>query len=151
MTAILRPALAFLAATCVTAALASVAQTQLNLAALSALGAPLTPALRALTTAEDLVRFGPVMAAIAAAALLPAFAAAWVVAKFAPGARLIICAAAGVAGLWVAFAVMGYFTPMPTLVAAARGAVGLALICAAGAAGGLIFARLSRAPSAVSG
>lgn len=60
-----------LAATLVTAVFASIVQTQINLAALLALDAPVTLAVRAKLTLEDILRFGPVMAAIAGAALLP--------------------------------------------------------------------------------
>lgn len=147
----LRLTTAFLAAVAATAVLGSLIQTQVNLAALVDLGAPVTAAVRAATTAEDLVRFGPVMAAIAGAALLPAFLVALVVSQVLPAWRTPIFAAAGVAGLWTAFAVMGFFTPMPTLVAAARGAAGLGLMCAAGLAGGVVFARLTRGTGIVSG
>lgn len=143
MTKALRLALPFGLAVLATALVASVVQTQVNLAALARLGAPLTLSLNAATTAEDLVRFGPVMAAIAGAALLPALFVGLLAARFAPRWRTAILGLAGVAGLWTAFAVMGFFTPMPTLVAAVRGAVGLALMCATGLVGGLVFARLT--------
>ncbi|GBD48652.1 hypothetical protein [Methylopila sp. Yamaguchi] len=143
MTKALRLALPFGLAVLATALVASVVQTQVNLAALALLGAPLTLGLNAATTAEDLVRFGPVMAAIAGAALLPALLVGLLATRFAPRWRTAILGLAGVAGLWTAFAVMGFFTPMPTLVAAVRGAVGLALMCTTGLVGGLVFARLT--------
>mgnify|MGYP004525836439 CR=1 FL=1 len=146
-----RRALAFASAVLATAALGSAVQTQINLAPIVAMGAPVTAALRAATTAEDLVRFGPVMAAIAAAAFLPAFAAAWFASRALPSVPgPAVFALAGVAGLWAAFALMGFFTPMPTLVAAVRGAAGLAAMSATGLAGGLVFAVLARPPSAAS-
>lgn len=55
-----------------TALAASVVQTQFNLGALTALGAPVDASTRIVTTLEDLGRFGLVMAAISAGALLPA-------------------------------------------------------------------------------
>ncbi|EWY41938.1 hypothetical protein N825_18465 [Skermanella stibiiresistens SB22] len=141
----LRLVAAFLAAVLVTAAAGSIVQTQINLAALARFDVPLTASLRAATTLQDLVTFGPVMAAIAAAALLPALLVAHAVAKALPPRwRTPILGAAGVAGLWTAFSVMGYFTPMPTLVAAVRGPSGLALVCVTGAFGGFVHARLSR-------
>jgi len=144
MKGVVRTVAAFLAAVLATAALASVAQTQINLAAITGLGVPVPPGLRIATTAQDLARFGPVMAAITAAALLPAFLVAAAVARALPAARPAVFALAGAAGLWTAFAAMGWFTPMPTLVAAARGAAGLAILCATGLAGGLVFAALTR-------
>lgn len=119
-------------------------QTQINLAAIEALGPQVPFPLRAVTTGQDLVGFGPMMALIAAGALLPAFAAAEAVSRLGLRLRPLIYALAGVCGLWAAFTVMGFFTPMPTLVAAVRGAWGLAAVCATGAIGGLVFARLTR-------
>lgn len=144
MTTALRTALAFLAAVIATAAAASAVQTQVNLSAIASLGAPISLPIRLTATAQDLMRFGPVMAAIAAGALLLAFAIARVAACFAPPAwRQIVYALAGVVGLWAAFFVMGFFTPMPTLVMAVRGPIGLALVCATGLIGGLVFTGLT--------
>lgn len=134
---------ALLAATLVTAVLASIVQTQINLAALLALDAPVTLPVRAELTFEDVLRFGPVMAAIAGAALLPAMVAGKLATRALPDSlRMIGFATAGAVGMWAAFVVTGLFTPMPELVAAARGTIGLALIGATGAIGGLVYARL---------
>ncbi|MBC7939646.1 MAG: hypothetical protein H7Z19_07760, partial [Chitinophagaceae bacterium] len=54
------------------AAWGSVVQTQFNLQALVALGVPVPPGLRALTTLQDLAGFAPVYAGILAAGWLPA-------------------------------------------------------------------------------
>ncbi len=71
--------IAFLLAVMATAILASIVQTQINLGRLVDLGAPVSTGVRALTTAQDVAFFGPVMAAITAAAFLPAFlVAGWV-------------------------------------------------------------------------
>jgi len=153
-----RPAAAFLAAVLATAAAASVVGTQVNLAALTAMGVEVPPGVRARTTAQDLAGFGPFMALIAAAAFLPAFLAAGSAtrllaarlpaARLRPAWRAAAFALAGAAGLWAAFALMGLVTPMPTLVAAARGPAGLAALCATGLLGGLVFARLRARPPA---
>ncbi len=135
----------FAASVIITAILASIVQTQVNLGALIALGAPMPVATRWQVTIEDVARFGPIMAAIVAAAFLPAFTVAHVAARrFPPAWRATVFAVAGVFGLWTAFFIMGFVTPMPALVAATRGTTGLALICATGAVGGLTFARLTR-------
>ncbi|MBC7939804.1 MAG: PQQ-dependent sugar dehydrogenase, partial [Chitinophagaceae bacterium] len=60
------------------AAWGSVVQTQFNLQALVALGVPVPPGLRALTTLQDLAGFAPVYAGILAAGWIPALGlAAW--------------------------------------------------------------------------
>lgn len=138
-----RLAFAFLLAVLATAIAASIVQTQFNLSALAALGAPVTPSIRALTTLQDIAFFGPVMAAITAAAFLPGLAAASLVSHAFPIARGLIHAVAGAVSLWTAFEVMGVFTPMPTLVAAARTTEGLLALSSTGLIGGAIFARLT--------
>lgn len=140
----MRLAVAFAVAALATAAVASVVQTQINLAAIDGLGVPTSAATRASVTAQDLARFGPVMAAIAAGALLPAFVAAALVGRMAPPIRAAAYAAAGVVGLAAAFWIMGFFSPMPTLVAAVRGATGFAAMCATGAIGGWAFAKMTQ-------
>lgn len=135
-----RHAIVFALAVLLTAMAASIVQTQVNLAALTALGAPVTPGLRALTTLQDVAFFGPVMAAITAAAFLPAFAVARLVRRFAPVGAVGLYALAGSAGLWAAFQLMGFFTPMPTLVAAARTPGGLLALALTGAVGGALYA-----------
>ncbi len=137
-----RVTIAFLLAVLASAVPASIVQTQINLAGLVALGAPVTPGIRALTTLQDIVFFGPVMAAIAAAAFLPAFLAARLVCRALPSAHLPIFAMAGAASLWVAFATMGVVTPMPTFVAAARTLDGALALSATGLLGGAVFASL---------
>jgi hypothetical protein len=139
-----RHAMAFLVAVAATAAVSSVVQTQINLSRLTGLGATVPPDLRALTTLQDVAFFGPVMAAITAAAFLPAFAGAWLISRAVPSGRFAIHALAGVVGLWAAFQLMGFVTPMPTLVAAARTQAGFAAMSLTGLIGGALFARASR-------
>lgn len=142
-----RVAIAFLAAVAATAVLASVLQTQINIAAIESIGPAVPFGLRAATTAEDLMGFAPVMAAIAGAAMAPAFLAAGIFVRVAKRSPAILFSLAGVLGLFAAFGLMGYFTPMPTLVGAVRGPLGLTAMCATGLVGGLVFARLATQPS----
>ncbi len=82
------------------------------------------------------------MAAITAAAFLPAFSAAWLPSRALPSLRLPIFAAAGAFSLWAAFAAMGFVTPMPTFIAAARTLGGLLALSMTGLPGGAVFAAL---------
>jgi hypothetical protein len=141
-----RVAIAFLAAVAATAVVGSVVQTQINIAAIESIGPAVPFGLRAETTVEDLLGFAPVMAAIAGAAMAPAFLVAGLVAGFADRRSAILFSLAGVLGLFAAFWLMGYFTPMPTLVGAVRGPLGLAAMCATGLVGGLVFTRLATKP-----
>ncbi|RIY00277.1 hypothetical protein D3218_13440 [Aureimonas flava] len=135
-----RLAIAFLLAVLATAIPASFIQTNINLSNLADLGAPISPLVRTLTTLQDIVFFGPVMAAITAAAFLPAFVAAWPMSRALPYARLPIHALAGAVSLWTAFEVMGFVSPMPTFVAAARTPEGLLALSLTGLIGGALFA-----------
>lgn len=136
--------LALGAATMATAVLASVIQTQVNLATVSRLGAAVDTATRLAVTFEDLARFGPVMAGIALAALVLALPlASWLGRSFAPRPRIALLALAGAVGLWVAFLVIGQFSPMPALVAATGTSAGLAAVCLSGLAGGVVYGTLA--------
>lgn len=135
---------ALLVATLLTAALASVVQTQVNLAQVARLGGAVDAVTRIGTTLEDLARFGPVMAGIALVSLLLALPlAALVGRRLAPGPRGALLALAGAAGLWAAFAVIGSFSPMPALVAATGTPAGLLAVCLSGLAGGAAYAVLA--------
>ncbi|WP_027351766.1 PQQ-dependent sugar dehydrogenase [Halotalea alkalilenta] len=133
----------FLVAVIATAAVASVVQTQINLAQLVELGAPVAVSLRALTTLEDLARFGPVMAAITAAALLPALLVGHQAARVASSAwRMVVFAVVAVGGLWLAFWLMRSVIPMPAI-AATRSLLGHTLMSLTGIVGGLLYAAMT--------
>ena len=138
-----RLVVAFLFAVLATALPASIVQTQINLWNLSALGAPISTGIRTLTTLQDIALFGPVMATITALAFLPAFCVAWLMSRALPFATLPIHVLAGAVSLWAAFEIMGFFTPMPTLVAAARTLEGVLALSATGLIGGALFAYLT--------
>ena len=84
---------------------------------------------------------------VAAFGWRPAFLIAGWVSRSLPQARMPIFALAGAVSLWTAFEVMGVFTPMPTLIAAARTAGGLMAMAATGLVGGTLFAGLTAARS----
>ncbi len=144
-------ATALLAAAVATGVVASLVQTQVNLGELTALGATVTPSLRAWTTLQDLAGFGPVMTGIALAALLPAVLAAHVIERITrPARRTPLFVVAAVAGLWTAFWLMLNVIPMPAI-AATRGGLEHALMAATGIVGGLVYARMSSPARQASG
>ena len=138
---------ALITAAFATAVAASIVQTQINLAALVAMGRPVPIAARIETTLVDMARFGPVMMAIAGVALVPALLAARILGRLVIArGRVVLTALAGFVALLVAFQIMGWFTPMPALVMAVRGTAGLLLMSLTGALGGLVFDRILRGP-----
>lgn len=144
-----RCTVAVLAAVMTTAVLASLLQTQINIQALVALGAAVPLSTRMVVTAEDVGRFGPIMAAISAAALLPALLVASRLARKLPRAwRVPLLSVAATIALWVGIRAMGLVTPMPALVEATRSWWGLLLMSLAGLPGGLVYARLTRPEAA---
>ncbi|VFR88927.1 PQQ-dependent oxidoreductase, gdhB family [plant metagenome] len=143
MNAITRYVAVFLIAAVATGVIASIVQTQIILGPLVEFGAPVTAAVRAWTTLEDLARFGPVMIGIAATALLPAVLLAHVVSRVLPAAwRTWVFALAAVVGLWGAFWLMRSVIPMPAI-PGTRGPAGHLLMSLTGLAGGLAHAWLT--------
>ncbi|MEI2416419.1 hypothetical protein V8Z80_09560 [Orrella sp. JC864] len=135
----------FLAAVAATAVAGTLVQTQINLAAIAALGAPVTLADRLRVSAADLLGFTPTLAALAFAALLLALPAAALLARRGgPGVRAPLYALAGWAGLMAAFGVADALAPMPTLIAATRSLPGALAVAASGALGGWLYARFAR-------
>jgi hypothetical protein len=121
----------------------SVVQTQFNLQALVALGVPVPPGLRALTTLQDLAGFAPVYAGILAAGWLPALGlAAWLARRW-PAARTALFTAAAGAGMVVAVRAVDALAPMPVFIDATRGWPGLLSMAAGATLGGWLAARLS--------
>ncbi len=137
---------ALLVAALATGAIASVVQTQLNLAELIRLGAPVTFSVRVWTTLEDLARFAPVMAGIAFLALSFAVLAGHWLLRFTPASwRRFVFITASVGGLGFVFWLMRSVIPMPAL-PGTRTALGHGLMSLTGIVGGWLYARLS-APS----
>ena len=141
------PLTALLTTLAATGAIACVVQTQINLAQLIELGAQVSPATRAWATLEDLARFGPVMLAIAAAAMVPALMTAqraaqrWLPTAGVAGRACIYAASSGTA-LWTAFWLMRAVIPMPAI-AATRELSGHVLLSLTGILGGVIYALLT--------
>ncbi|WP_376693539.1 hypothetical protein [Wenzhouxiangella sp. EGI_FJ10409] len=133
--------LAWLAAVLVTAGLGSVIQTQLNLARIAELGAPVGVSERLETTLHDLVGFAPLWAIIVAAAMLVALPVAGGLARRWPTLSTGLFVLAGFLAPLVALLVMDGMLPI-TPIAAARSLSGLLLLSLPGAVGGWLYARL---------
>lgn len=139
-----RVLMAWLAATIVTAATGSIVQTQFNLAAIAALGAPAPLPLRLQATLHDLVGFAPAFAGITAAGFLAAFLVAGLLLRFWPGRRVALYTLAGAAAITTAILLMNAMLPV-TGIAATRTLPGIIALAAAGALGGYAFAALAPA------
>lgn len=137
-----RVLLALAAGWLLAAAWGSVVQTQFNLQALVALGVPVPPGVRALTTLQDLAGFAPVYAGILVAGWLPALGlAAWLAERW-PAARTALFTIAAGLGMVVAVRAVDALAPMPVFIDATRGWFGLLSMAAGAALGGWLSARL---------
>lgn len=137
-------ALSFILAVLLATLLASIFQTQSNLAALQALGAPVPLAVRLGTTGLDLIGFGPVFALLCAMAFALALPVAAWGARRVPLLQLAIFALAGAVAICTVLTLANLLAPMPTLIAADRSDAGRLGLMACGAAGALLFALLRR-------
>ena len=144
LTSALRPPIigAFLLATAVATVLATLVQTQFNLAEITALGVEVPAAMRLHTTGQDLLGFTRTMGPIALCILLLALpVATWLARRY--GYRLLLCFLAGGVGFYAGMAVIDAFAPMPTLIAATRSAAGKLSMALAMAVGAAVFALAS--------
>jgi hypothetical protein len=148
MMGFIRTGIAFLLASVVGAVLVSAIATQINLAALAGVGAEISTAVRFEATLRDLSTFGPVIGPIMLIGYAIAFWVASLVIARAPGLRSFGYGLAGfVTVIVVMFAIKAYYalvfqsgiTPVP----ASRTLVGLLLMAAGGAMGGLTFSALA--------
>jgi hypothetical protein len=121
----------------------AVVQTQFNLAELQALGASVPWLLRAQTTLQDVLGFGPLYGAVVAVTFVLAFPVAALLARYWTLWRRAWFALAGLAGLIVAIRLIDALTPPPVLIAATRSTGGLLAMTAGGAVGGWLYALLS--------
>lgn len=122
----------------------SVVQTQFNLQALVDLGVNVPVALRAKTTWQDLIAFGPVYAGILAAGWLPALTvAAWLARRWPQGRSALLTAAAGL-GMMAAVRAVDAVAPMPAFIDATRDLPGLLAMAAGAVLAGWVYARLTR-------
>lgn len=136
---------AFLAALLLATVWGSVVQTQFNLQALAALDVDIPLRVRALTTLQDLVGFGPAYAGIVLAAWLPAFLVASLLARAWPWARVPLYAMAAGIGLIAAVRAIDAVAPMPVLIDATRGLGGLLTMAAGSLLAGAVFASWTHA------
>jgi hypothetical protein len=134
--------LAWLAATSLAAAVGSIVQTQFNLAAISAIGAPVPFAVRLQTTLQDLAGFAPTYAAVVAVGLLVAFLVTGRLVRRWPQRRTSLYTLAGAAAIITAILLMNAALPI-TGIGATRSLAGLIALGAAGALGGRLFAALA--------
>lgn len=135
---------ALLLALLLAAAWGSVVQTQFNLQALVALDVPVPAGVRARTTGQDLLGFGPVYAGIVAAGWLPALAlAAWLGHRWPAWRSPLLAAAAGL-GLVAAVRAVDAVAPMPVFIDATRSLPGLLAMALGAVFAGWVYARLTR-------
>lgn len=135
--------LGFVMAVVVATVLGSIAHTQFVLAELTRLGIEIPVSDRLSTTAQDIVGMGPMFGMIIGIAFLVAMSAAVLVYKFAGTQRYLVFGVAGATALGVALTAMGLVYDI-TPIAGARSTIGFIAQMAAGALGGLTFARVTR-------
>ena len=138
----------FLVSVLAAAVAGTLVQTQINLADIEALGAPVSAGGRLATTGADLLGFTPTLIALSIPALLLALPMAAALARgMQSTGRALVFALAGWAALMAAFTVADAAAPMPTLIAATREFLGAAAVAGGGAIGGAVFALLTRKPA----
>ncbi len=141
-----RIVVAYLVAVIVTHILASLFHTQFILAELTGMGVAVDWATRVQASLDDFIGLtaSVVFPAIIAIGLLIAFVAAGFVARLAPGLRWFVFFVAGAVAMAVIFMLLKQALGTVGLFGA-RGTLGLAAQCLAGAVGGLVFATLKPA------
>lgn len=110
--------------------------------ALAAVSGPIGLNDRMAMISADLSGFAPTYGALIGGAMLVSLALATLAARFAPGARIILCVLAGAVGVGGVVAGLHAVFGVPVL-AGAREPLGLAAQGLAGAIGGLIFALIA--------
>lgn len=139
----IRLVLAWAIAVVVAAALGSLVQTQINLAALAELGADIGAGERWAASIHDLIHFTPLYGALVAVAFLIAFPVAGGLSRWQPAMRSLWYNLAGFFSIWTMLVVMNQALPI-TGIAAARSLTGVLALSLAGAIAGWIHARLTR-------
>ncbi len=141
---LIRPAVVFVSATLVTAVLGSLAQTQLNLQALIDMGMTIELPLRMRSSLSDLLNFAPVWALVVGIGFALAFSVAWMLHRWVWASRTLWYTLAGATAIAAILMLMDSVLGI-TVIAAARSATGIALLCLSGALGGWVQARYGRA------
>jgi hypothetical protein len=137
----------FIAAVVVTVAAASFAHTHFIIQGLRAVGTEVPPSVAMETVRGDFVGLAPSFGVVIAIALLLGFIIAGVARRFIKLPRPVAFALAGGAALATALWLM-HLSYEITPIASARTWPGFLTLAAAGALGGLVFASVSRRPSA---
>lgn len=137
-----KPLLCWTIAALLTTITGSVLQTQFNLAAIAAVGAPVTPGLRLQTTLQDLAGFAPMFGLVTAAGFALAFPVAAYLARRWPRYRAHLYTLAGASALGAAILIMNNLMNI-TIIGATRSVPGLLAIVAAGGLGGWAYAALA--------
>ncbi|WP_395794632.1 hypothetical protein [Aquimonas sp.] len=136
----MRRLLGFVLAVIVTAAVSSMVQTLRVHAELAAMGAEVPFATRLSAIGHDLLGFAPTYAAIVAAGFLIAFAVAGLIRRYAQRVGPWLHAVAGGAAILTTLLLMQTVLGM-SVIAGARGVLGIALFTLVGTLGGAVFAR----------
>ena len=137
---VVRIVLAFILAVIVPTVLGAIAHTQFVLARLAGLGVDIPFGDRIATTLHDIVGMAPLFGAIVGAGFIVAFSAGALVFRLAGVQRTLIYAVAGAVSLAVTLLVMNALFEI-TAIAGARSTFGFLAQVAAGAVGGLTFAK----------
>lgn len=134
--------LGWCAAVVTTAVSGSVIQSQINLAAISALGQRISVSERFGMTLFDLSSFGPNWIAIIAFSFLLAWPVAGLLVRRWTGLRRLLFPLAGLVAVVTALLVMDAMLPV-TVVAAARTLTGMLLLGLCGALGGWVYLQVA--------
>ncbi|HWV09024.1 MAG TPA: hypothetical protein VN156_05750 [Pseudomonas sp.] len=139
-----RALLHFLFAVLLATAVGTIAQTQFNLAAIQAIGAPIPLDVRLQTTALDLLGFSPTFGALVLVGFLFAIPAAAWSSRGLPALRWLVFALTGALTVLAALMLANALAPMPTLIGANRTLLGTLALMASGSAGALFYTWLRR-------
>jgi len=143
MVVFFRWALAYVLAVACSASLASLVQTQFNLARLRGLGESIDLYTQVAVSLYDLGSFAPTFAVIVALAFLPAFlVAAWLGNGRLRGFFTCLAMLAGLSSILLAIWTMNSVLPV-TVIAASREFGGTLVLGLTGVVGGWVFARLT--------
>ncbi|HXI87893.1 MAG TPA: hypothetical protein VNH64_10575 [Parvularculaceae bacterium] len=137
---ILRALVGYVAAVIAATLIGSILATQMVLAELAGAGAQVPMAMRLQTTLTDIQGFAPTYAVVAGVGFAIAFLIAFGLKRLLPALAPIAYPLAGAAAIAVALLAMSVVYQGTTPIAGARGPVGFALQCLAGALGGAVFA-----------
>ncbi len=139
----MRAAFGFVLALTAATLCASVVQTQINLASLSALGIALPAVTRLSATAHDLVFFAPMFALLVAPLLAAGFALAHLLARFRPELRTGLVVVTPAMLMFALLAVIHAVPAVPAVISGGRGIAGMLLISLTMAAGGGVMAAVT--------